>query len=75
MFGKGLLKGLSISLKHLFGKAITQQYPEVKPKLPPRAREFFDFSLDKCTACGVCAKTCPNNVIQIESIRKDMKVN
>ncbi|MEW6623269.1 MAG: NADH-quinone oxidoreductase subunit I [Bacillota bacterium] len=71
MYGKGLLTGLSITLKHLFGKAITQQYPEVKPVLPPNSHGFFDFSLDKCISCGMCAKSCPNNVIELASTRDE----
>ncbi len=73
MYGKGLLKGLSITLGHLFGKTITQQYPEVKPNLPPRSHGFFDFSVDKCISCGMCAKSCPNNVIELDSARGEDK--
>lgn len=73
MYGKGLLKGLSITAKHLFGKAITQQYPEEKPSLPERSHGFFEFILEKCISCGLCAKACPNNVIQLSSERGEDK--
>jgi len=29
-----MLKGMSVTLKHLFGKKITRQYPEYKRHLP-----------------------------------------
>jgi len=52
MYGQGLIKGLSITLKHFFEKKITQQYPEERPK---------------CIACGICSNQCPNNVIKLNS--------
>ena len=37
-FGVGLLKGLGVTVKHLFSTPSTQMYPKVKPELPPRTR-------------------------------------
>ena len=34
--GLGLLKGLGVTLKTMLRPAVTQQYPHVKPDLPPR---------------------------------------
>ncbi|WP_428849290.1 4Fe-4S binding protein [Thermanaeromonas sp.] len=73
LFGQGLLKGLSITWRLGFGKAITEQYPEWRPKLPPRSHGSFVLEKEKCTACGVCADACPNNVISIESQRAEKK--
>ncbi|MBZ4687119.1 MAG: NADH-quinone oxidoreductase subunit [Clostridia bacterium] len=73
MYGKGLLEGLKITVGHLFGKTITQKYPEVKPNLPPCTRCFFELIEEKCIACGICANACPNNVIEVQSVRGEDK--
>lgn len=73
MYGKGLLKGLKVTAEHLFGKTITEQYPERKPKLPPRSHGFFVFEPDKCTSCGLCSLSCPNEVITVSSERDENK--
>lgn len=67
MFGQGLIKGLSITIKHFFEKNITQMYPDVKPNLPPRSHGSFKLNLNACIACGICANACPNHVIEISS--------
>ena len=36
--GLGLAKGLSVTLKTMLQPSVTQQYPRVKPDLPPRTR-------------------------------------
>ncbi|MFA5536084.1 MAG: 4Fe-4S binding protein [Bacillota bacterium] len=69
MFGKGLLKGLKVTGEHLVGKTITEQYPERKPNLPPRSHGFFLFEPEKCTSCGLCSMSCPNDVITVSSYR------
>lgn len=67
MFGKGLIKGLSITLSHLFDKKVTEEYPEQKPNLPPRFKGSFKLIVPKCIACGLCSNACPNHVIKVES--------
>ncbi|WP_227766664.1 NuoI/complex I 23 kDa subunit family protein [Zhaonella formicivorans] len=73
MYGEGLLKGLRVTFRHFFGKAITEQYPERRPKLPPRSHGSFKLNTEKCSACGTCALSCPNNVISVESFRDENK--
>lgn len=67
MFGKGLLTGLGITLKHMVGPKITEFYPEVKPNLPTRVRSSMALQPDKCIACSMCAMACPNEVIKLTS--------
>lgn len=67
MYGKGLIKGLGIVIKHFFEKKITEKYPEVMPNLPPRSHGSFQLDLNKCISCGICANQCPNKVIEITS--------
>lgn len=71
MQGKGLLQGLGITLKHLFEKDITVQYPEQMPFLQDRFRGCLAFDFEKCIACGLCTKTCPNNVLSLDTIQDE----
>ena len=67
MYGKGLIKGLSITIKHFFGPKITEEYPEEKPNLPDAFKGSFNLKVPKCIACGLCSNACPNHVITIQS--------
>ncbi|GAA4952907.1 formate hydrogenlyase subunit 6/NADH:ubiquinone oxidoreductase subunit I [Nonomuraea thailandensis] len=65
--GVGLAKGLSITLRHMLRRSVTQQYPEVKPDLPPRSRGVIALVEENCTSCMLCARECPDWCIYIDS--------
>lgn len=71
MFGKGLLTGLGITLKHMFRPKITEFYPEVRPNLSPRVRSSMGLQADKCISCGLCSMACPNSVIKLTSEKNE----
>lgn len=73
MFGKGLLKGLSITWKEFTSKKFTVQYPEQQHPKPERFHGRFELKVDACIACNLCANACPNNVIKITSARVNKK--
>jgi NADH-quinone oxidoreductase subunit I len=66
-----LIEGLGITFKHMFHKPITLQYPEEKPDLSLRFRGRVAMPVDtekgdnRCTACGLCIKACPNATIAV----------
>ncbi len=63
----GLLKGLGVTLKTMFTPATTQQYPHVKPDLPPRTRGVIALMEENCTVCMLCSRECPDWCIYIDS--------
>ena len=65
--GVGLLKGLGVTVKHMFKPAVTQQYPHVKPDLPPRTRGVIALMEENCTVCMLCSRECPDWCIYIDS--------
>jgi NADH-quinone oxidoreductase subunit I len=57
---------MALTLKHLFRKKITTQYPEKKLETSRRIRgQQFVWRSDLCTACATCAKSCPHGIIRI----------
>ena len=65
--GLGLLKGLGVTLKTMLRPAITQQYPEVMPNLPPRTRGVIALKEANCTVCYKCSRDCPDWCIYIDA--------
>jgi len=65
-YGKGLAKGLRVTIKHLFLHPVTTQYPEQRLNTSRRIRgNELIWDNVKCTGCASCAKTCPQGAIQI----------
>jgi NADH-quinone oxidoreductase subunit I len=65
--GQGLVKGLGVTLKHLLHPAVTQQYPDEKPDLPPRTRGVIALKEANCTVCYMCSRECPDWCIYIDA--------
>ncbi len=63
----GLLKGLGVTLKTMMTPSTTQQYPHVKPDLPPRSRGVIALMEENCTVCMLCSRECPDWCIYIDS--------
>ena len=76
MYGLGILKGFTITMRNFFRKPMTVQYPEQRLTLPERSRwalapRFNEDGSPKCTACLICVKECPDHVIRLESSSKE----
>ncbi len=65
--GVGLLKGLGVTIKHLFKRPSTLMYPYERDDLAPRTRGVIALMDENCTVCMLCSRECPDWCIYIES--------
>ncbi len=64
-----VLVGMKVTFKHLFEPAVTIQYPDVRIPLPGRARNRLYVNIDDCIGCDQCARACPVDCIEIETVK------
>lgn len=66
-----LLKGLKITLSHLFKKTITLRYPDERPVIAANFRGLHALKVShdraKCVACYLCPTVCPAKCITVEA--------
>lgn len=65
-----IASGIGTTVRRIFGKNETRQYPEVEPDIPPNYRGVHRLNRDeqgrvKCVACFLCQTACPANCITI----------
>ena len=65
--GAGLVKGLGVTFRTMSRRAVTVQYPHVKPKLPARSRGVIALLEENCTVCMLCSRECPDWCIYIDA--------
>ena len=74
MFGKGLLTGMSVTWKHLWGKKETFCYPEEKLPMTDNFRGG-NLAMDwrVCIGCSMCANACPNKALDLTIVQDAKK--
>ncbi len=70
-----VLVGMKVTFQHLFTPAVTIQYPDVRLKLPERARNRLYVNMDDCIGCDQCSMACPVNCITIETLKSTSDVD
>lgn len=75
MYLPAVIRGLGITLGHLFKKKATINYPEQKRPFSPVFRGVQILNRDeegreRCTACGLCAVACPAEAITMEAAER-----
>ncbi len=63
-----IFTGMGITMRHMFRPAVTIQYPEERDVLPDNARSKLYVNIDDCIGCNLCARACPVNCIDIETV-------
>ncbi|MCE5334854.1 MAG: NADH-quinone oxidoreductase subunit NuoI [Desulfobacteraceae bacterium] len=71
----GIVDSYAVTLKHLFRKPITEQYPEQKKVLPERTRARIVLTRDpegeeRCVSCYLCEAVCPTDCISMEGAER-----
>jgi NADH-quinone oxidoreductase subunit I len=73
IFQAEIVQGMTLTLKRLFSKPITRQYPDEKPQIRAGFRGQHALVRDpetgrsKCIGCMRCAMACPSRCIRIRS--------
>ena len=75
MYFPAIIKGMAITISHLFKKRPTIMYPEQKKEFAPVYRGQHVLKRDengaeRCTSCGMCAVACPAEAITMESAER-----
>lgn len=71
IFHVEIMQGLALTLRRLFSKPITRQYPKEKPNIRPGFRGQHALVRDgktgqsRCVACMRCSMVCPSRCIHI----------
>ncbi len=67
-----ILRAMGVTLKYLFKKPVTNQFPDEPVLVYPRFRgrhvlKRHDNGLEKCIGCALCAAACPTQCIRVEA--------
>ncbi len=75
MYLPAIVGGLMITIRHLFKKKVTINYPEEKREFSSVYRGWHVLKRDEdgrenCTACGLCAVACPAEAITMTAAER-----
>ena len=75
MYLPAIFSGMIITLKHLFRRPATIQYPEQKREFSKIYRgqhvlKRDEAGAERCTACGLCAVACPAEAITMTAAER-----
>jgi len=72
-----IVKGMVLTLKQVFRPKFTRQYPEERWNPPSsfRGRPVLveEDGVERCVACGLCARVCPALAIEVQAAETDLE--
>lgn len=72
---KSIFTGLGVTLRHFFSPSVTLQYPDERAVMPERNRSKLYVDIDDCIGCNLCARACPVNCIELETVKATSDVD
>lgn len=71
-----IVRGMAITIRHLFRKKVTVRYPEEQRPRSDVYRGLHvlkrdDAGAERCTACGLCALACPAEAITMTAAERE----
>jgi NADH-quinone oxidoreductase subunit I len=73
-----IIRGMSITIRAFFRPKFVRQYPEERWVPPPifRGRPVLvvedETGVERCVACGLCARVCPPLAIQVQAAETEL---
>ncbi|OPX19876.1 MAG: NADH-quinone oxidoreductase subunit I [Desulfobacca sp. 4484_104] len=74
-----LVAGMAVTIRYFVRPIVTVQYPRQKLTMTPKYRGHIELIMDpetnthRCTACGMCVRTCPSSLITVEGVKVKKK--
>jgi NADH-quinone oxidoreductase subunit I len=72
-----IFKGMVLTMKQVFRPKFTRQYPEERWNPPPsfRGRPVLveEDGVERCVACGLCARVCPALAIEVQGAESPLE--
>jgi len=72
-----IIKGLKLTLSHVIRPRFTQEFPEERFKPEPsfRGRPVLvaENGIERCVACGLCARVCPALAIEVQASETELE--